>query len=73
MKNKRKKKNKIKKKKNESSNSKIGLFILLSFLIILGLFFETVRTIPAGALSEKLIQKSFEIPKLNSKLIEKKY
>ena len=72
MKNKRKKKNKIKKKKNESSNSKIGLFLLLSFLIILGLFFETVRTIPAGALSEKLIQKSFEIPKLNSKLIEKK-
>ena len=36
------------------------------------MFFETVRTIPAGALSEKLIQKSFEIPKLNSKLIEKK-
>ncbi len=72
MKNKRKKKNKIKKKKNESTNSKIGLFTLLSFLIILGLFFETVKTVPAGAFSEKSFKNPFEVPKLNSQLIENK-
>ena len=72
MKNKRKRKNKIKKKKNESSNSKIGLFLLLSFLIILGLFFETVKTLPAGAFSEKLQNMPYEIPSLNSSLIEAK-
>ena len=45
---------------------------VLFIVALLALFSETVRTMPAGAFSEKLIQKSFEVPKLNSKLIEKK-
>ena len=53
-------------------NSKTGLFFLLSFLVILGLFSETVRTLPAGAFSEKLQDFSYEIPRLNSSLIEEK-
>ena len=72
MKNKRKKKNKIKRKKNKNLNNKAGLFFLLSFLLLLGLFSETVRTLPAGAFSEKLQSMPYEIPRLNSILIEEK-
>ena len=53
-------------------SSKIGLFFLLSFLVILGLFSETVKTLPAGSFSEKLQDFSHEIPRLNSSLIEEK-
>ena len=53
-------------------NTSIGIIPILFIVALLALFSETVRTIPAGAFSEKLFQKSFEIPKLNSKLIEKK-
>ena len=72
-------KKKIKKKatrkkifKKKERNKYNGIIPVLFIIALLALFSETVRTIPAGALSEKLIQKSFEIPKLNSKLIEKK-
>ncbi len=61
---------KIFKKKERNTSS--GIIPVLFIVALLALFSETVRTIPAGAFSEKLIQKSFEIPKLNSKLIEKK-
>ena len=53
-------------------NASIGIIPILFIVALLALFSETVRTIPAGAFSEKLFQKSFEIPKLNSELIEKK-
>ena len=54
-------------------NSKTGLFFLLSFLVILGLFSETVRTSPAGALiGENFFNPPYEVPRLNSKIIEKK-
>jgi CHASE3 domain sensor protein len=53
-------------------NASIGIIPILFIVALLALFSEAVRTIPAGAFSEKLFQTSFEIPKLNSKLIEKK-
>ena len=61
-------------KKNflKRKNTSIGIIPILFIVTLLALFSEAARTIPAGAFSEKLIQQSFEIPKLNSKLIEKK-
>ena len=53
-------------------NTSIGIIPILFIVALLALFSETVRTIPAGAFSEKLFQTSFEVPKLNSNLIEKK-
>jgi hypothetical protein len=58
--------------KKKIINTSTGIMPVLFIVALLALFSETVRTIPAGAFSEKLIQKSFEVPKLNSKLIEKK-
>tara|TARA_B100002051_G_scaffold91133_1_gene87145 strand:- start:164 stop:1912 length:1749 start_codon:yes stop_codon:yes gene_type:complete len=73
---KRKKKKLIKKrigrKRNLKSHSSVGLYVFLSFLLLLGLFSETVRTIPAGAFSEISINRSIKLTDLNSKLIEKK-
>ena len=68
------KKKSIRKKsfKKKERNISSGIIPVLFIVTLLALFSETVRTIPAGAFSEKLIQTSFEIPKLNSKLIEKK-
>ena len=45
---------------------------VLLIVALLSLFSETVRTIPAGALSGKFIDIPYELPNLNSKLIEKK-
>ena len=56
----------------KKENKYTGILPVLFIVALLALFSETVRTIPAGAFSEKLIQNSFEVPKLNSKLIEKK-
>ena len=58
--------------KKKIINTSTGIMPVLFIVALLALFSETVRTIPAGAFSEKLIQKSLEVPKLNSKLIEKK-
>ena len=63
---------KKRKKRTNRKNTSIGIIPILFIVALLALFSESVRTIPAGAFSEKLIQKSFEIPKLNSELIEKK-
>ncbi len=70
----RKKRKKRINRKNflKRKNTSIGIIPILFIVALLALFSEAVRTIPAGAFSEKLFQKSFEIPKLNSKLIEKK-
>ena len=56
----------------KKENTSTGIISVLFVVALLALFSETVRTIPAGAFSEKFIQKSFEVPKLNSELIEKK-
>ena len=53
-------------------NASIGIIPILFIVALLALFSEAVRTIPAGAFSEKLFQKAFEVPKLSFKLIEKK-
>ena len=70
----RKKKKKRINRKNflKRKNTSIGIIPILFIVALLALFSETVRTIPAGAFGEKLIQKSFEIPKLNFELLEKK-
>ena len=56
-------------KKNSKSSS---ILPVLFAITLLSLFFETVRTLPAGAKSEKFIDLPFELPNLNSTLLEKK-
>ena len=70
----RKKRKKRIHKKNflKRKNTSSGIIPVLFIVALLALFSESVKTIPAGAFSEKLIQKPFEIPKLNSEIIEKK-
>ena len=70
----RKKRKKRINKKNflKRKNTSSGIIPVLFIVALLALFSESLRTIPAGAFSEKLIQKPFEIPKLNSEIIEKK-
>jgi len=63
-------KKKILKKKTKNKSSEI--ITVLFIVAMLALFSETVRTVPAGAFSEKLFKKPFEVPKLNSQLIENK-
>ena len=69
---KRQRKNRKKNRRISKTNSRLGIFALLAFLFLIGLFSETVRTIPAGAFSEKNNYKSLELTDLNSRLIEKK-
>ena len=70
----RKKRKKRIHKKNflKRKNTSSGIIPVLFIVALLALFSESVKTIPAGAFSEKLIQKPFEIPKLNSEIIEEK-
>ena len=72
MKKTNKKKSTRKKSFKKKINKSTGIIPVLFIVALLALFSEAVRTIPAGAFSEKLFQKYFEVPKLNSKLIEKK-
>ena len=69
---KKRKKNINRKNFLKRRNTFIGIMPILFIVALLALFSETVRTIPAGAFSEKLFQKAFEVPKLSFKLIEKK-
>ena len=64
----RKKKKKRINRKNflKRKNTSIGIIPILFIVALLALFSEAVRTVPAGAFSEKLVQKYFEVPKLNS-------
>ena len=62
-------KRKLKKKVKSTSS---GIIPVLFIVALLALFSETVRTVPAGASSEKSFKNSFEVPKLNSQLIENK-
>ena len=47
-----------------------GLLLVLFFIFLLGLFSESVRTLPAGATSEKI--DFFDVPKLSSKVFDDK-
>ena len=58
--------------KKKVRNTSSGIIPVLFIVALLALFSETVRTVPAGAFSEKSFKNSFEVPKLNSKLIENK-
>ena len=56
-------KRKLKKKVRSTSS---GIIPVLFIVALLALFSETVRTVPAGAFSEKSFKNPFEVPKLNS-------
>ena len=72
QKNKKKTRKILRKKKFEKYSKNISVLPVLFIVALLSLFSETVRTIPAGAFSEKFNNISYELPKLNSELIEKK-
>ena len=71
----KKKRNKLflKKRSPTKQVKTISMLQVLFILFLLGLFSESVRTIPAGALNDRLINISLEVPKLHSDLIQKKY
>ena len=55
-------------------NSKTtGILPVLFVITLLALFSETVRTLPAGALSENFFDLPYKVPKLNSDLIGQKF
>jgi len=50
-----------------------GILPILLIITLLALFSETVRTLPAGALISKIFfDLPYEVPRLNSEIIEKK-
>ena len=63
---------KKRKKKLKKDYKNKSILPVLFIIALLSLFSETVRTIPAGALSEKFDGISYELPELNSSLIEEK-
>ena len=69
MKKKRKSKKKLPIKKKAKS---LSIIPFLFAIALLSLFSETMRTIPAGAKSENFLNIPFELPKLNSNILEKK-
>ena len=68
-----KKKRKLKKKPPIKKKAKsLSIIPFLFAIALLSLFSETMRSIPAGAKSEIFSNISFELPKLNSNILEKK-
>jgi len=68
-----KKKRKLKKKPPIKKKVKsLSIVPFLFAIALLSLFSETMRTIPAGAKSENFLNIPFELPKLNSNILEKK-
>ena len=63
---------KKRKKKLKKDHKNASILPVLFIIALLSLFSETVRTIPVGALSEKFNNISYELPELNSSLIEAK-
>ena len=55
-------------KKKIKKAQTFGLSIVLFFIFLLGLFSETVRTLPAGAFSEKT--NFYDITKLSPKIFD---
>ena len=63
----------VKKKILKKAIKPIGILPVLLIITLLALFSETVRTLPVGALiSENFFNLPYEVPKLNSEIIEKK-
>ena len=62
----------MKKREKKITNSS-GIISVIAIVGLLALFSETIRTIPVGAFSENFLNISYEVPKLNSKHIEKKH
>ena len=60
-----------KKRKIKRVAKSISLLPVLFIILFLGLFSETVRTLPAGAFSEISNTMPYKLPKLNSGLVEK--
>ena len=69
-----KKRKKIKRKNWIKKGSKsISILPLLFAIALLSLFSETLRTVPAGARNKNFTNIPFELPRLNSSLVEKKF
>ena len=69
---------KIKKKNKRKTNHRLKnkskkqtILPVLFGIALLSLFSETMRTIPAGAKSDNFSNIPFELPKLNSNILEK--
>ena len=62
----------VKKKILKKAIKPIGILPVLFIITLLALFSETVRTLPLGALSENFFNLPYEVPRLNSEIIEKK-
>ena len=62
---------KIKKKKGKIQS--LNILPVLFVITLLGLFSETVRTLPVGALSEFNKPNYYKVPKLNPQFTEDKY
>ena len=63
----------VKKKIIKKAIKSTGVLPILFIITLLALFSETVRTLPAGALSENFFNLPYEVPKLNSDLIGQKF
>ena len=69
-----KKRKKIKRKNWIKKGSKsISILPLLFAIALLSLFSETLRTVPAGARNKNFTNIPFELPRLNSSLVEQKF
>mgnify|MGYP003324743160 CR=1 FL=1 len=61
-----------KRKVLKKSSSKFGIYGILAFFLFLGLFSESVRTVPAGAFSELPLDSNLKIENLKNLLNLKK-
>jgi len=69
---KNKKKKFPKKRRIKKETKSTSILPVLFVVLLLSLFSETVRTLPAGAFSEKISDMPYKLPKLNSSLVEEK-
>ena len=60
------------KKYSAKKNRSTGILPILFIVALLALFSETVRTIPVGAFSDNFSNITYEVPRLNSALLENK-
>ena len=49
------------------SNLNLGIYGILAFFLLIGLFSESVRSVPAGAFSELSLDKNLKLDDLNSR------
>ena len=62
-----------KKKYSAKKNRSTGILPILFIVALLALFSETVRTIPVRAFSDNFSYITYEVPRLNSALLEDKF